>query len=131
VNVKEKQCLLGKFGALVSLVHSPRAGAPTRLSRRELEDFGRQLSQHVVGMNPSQLGYADTKEKKAEAGNEWNLGAQEEDKETIESKACKLVYQDFLHDPTMTAGEYMQCKGLHMIDFVRFECGEAGDTKED
>ena len=103
---------------MVSLIHGSRVDSA--MSKRELEDVGRQLSQHVVGMNPSELGYPDQNaEPKEEEQDE------EKENETKESKACKLIHQEFLHDPTMTAGEFMLSKDLQMVDFVRFECGES------
>ena len=100
---KDKYCLMGKFGSLVTL---NKLDGDINLSHQELEDISRQLCQHVVGMNPKSMGYGE--EPKANKDDER-----------------RLLLQEFLLDPTLTVHEFMNSKGVEMIDFVRFECGEA------
>ncbi|XP_055355159.1 elongation factor Ts, mitochondrial-like [Paramacrobiotus metropolitanus] len=50
-------CLLGRFGALVVYRQTPNPEAlDPQLTPTSLTDFGRQLCQHVVGMNPQSIG---------------------------------------------------------------------------
>ncbi|MBN3321267.1 EFTS factor, partial [Atractosteus spatula] len=69
-------------------------------------ELGRRLAQHVVGEAPETLG---TPEDLPGGG----------DTET------RLLAQSLLSQPDRTVGQYLQENGAHVLDFVRFECGEA------
>lgn len=94
--------LLGKYGALV-VCETPE---PTR----NLEEVGRRLGQHVVGMAPLSVGSLED-----EPGG---------DSET------RMLAQPYLLDPSITLGQYVQPQGVTVVDFVRFECGEGEELPE-
>ncbi|XP_078305873.1 elongation factor Ts, mitochondrial isoform X2 [Panthera onca] len=94
--------VLGKYGALVI--------CETSEQRANLEDLGRRLGQHVVGMAPLSVGSLDD-----EPGGEAET---------------KMLSQPYLLDPSITLGQYVQPQGVSVVDFVRFECGEGEEAAE-
>ncbi|XP_068827217.1 elongation factor Ts, mitochondrial isoform X2 [Capricornis sumatraensis] len=94
--------LLGKYGALVI--------CETSELKANLEDLGRRLGQHVVGMAPLSVGSLDD-----EPGGEGDT---------------KMLSQPYLLDPSITLGQYVQPHGVSVVDFVRFECGEGEDAAD-
>ncbi|XP_016282678.1 elongation factor Ts, mitochondrial isoform X2 [Monodelphis domestica] len=88
--------VLGKYGALVI--------CQTTEKKQNLEDLGRRLGQHVVGMAPLSVGSMDDEP-----------GGEEE---------TKMLAQPYLLDPSITLGQYVKPQGVSVIDFLRFECGE-------
>ncbi|KAM6153202.1 EEF1A lysine methyltransferase 3 isoform 1-T1 [Erethizon dorsatum] len=94
--------VLGKYGALVICEMSEQ--------KANLEDVGRRLGQHVVGMAPLSVGsLADEPGGEAET---------------------KMLSQPYLLDPSITLGQYVQPQGVSVVDFVRFECGEGEEATE-
>nr|KAF6454144.1 Ts translation elongation factor, mitochondrial [Molossus molossus] len=94
--------VLGKYGALVI--------CETSEWKANLEDLGRRLGQHVVGMAPLSVGSLDD-----EPGGEAET---------------KMLSQPYLLDPSITLGQYVQPQGVSVVDFVRFECGESEEAAE-
>uniref|UniRef100_A0A8C9LU47 Elongation factor Ts, mitochondrial n=3 Tax=Colobinae TaxID=9569 RepID=A0A8C9LU47_9PRIM len=94
--------VLGKYGALVI--------CETSEQKTNLEDIGRRLGQHVVGMAPLSVGSLDD-----EPGGEAET---------------KMLSQPYLLDPSITLGQYVQPQGVSVVDFVRFECGEGEEAAE-
>ncbi|KAM8802852.1 elongation factor Ts, mitochondrial isoform 4-T4 [Rhynchonycteris naso] len=94
--------VLGKYGALVI--------CETSEWKANLEDLGRRLGQHVVGMAPLSVGSLDD-----EPGGEAET---------------KMLSQPYLLDPSITLGQYVQPHGVNVVDFVRFECGEGEEAAE-
>ncbi|XP_040838720.1 elongation factor Ts, mitochondrial [Ochotona curzoniae] len=94
--------VLGKYGALVI--------CETAEQPANLEDLGRRLGQHVVGMAPLSVGSLDD-----EPGGEAET---------------KMLSQPYLLDPSITLGQYVQPQGVSIVDFVRFECGEGEEAAE-
>lgn len=94
--------VLGKYGALVV--------CETSDCKANLEDLGRRLGQHVVGMAPLSVGSLDD-----EPGGEAET---------------KMLSQPYLLDPSITLGQYVQPQGVSVVDFVRFECGEGEEAAE-
>ncbi|XP_021513239.1 elongation factor Ts, mitochondrial [Meriones unguiculatus] len=94
--------LLGKYGALVV--------CKTPEHTRNLEEVGRRLGQHVVGMAPLSVGSLDD-----EPGGE---------------SETRMLPQPYLLDPSITLGQYVQPQGVTVLDFVRFECGEGEELTE-
>ncbi|XP_041587071.1 elongation factor Ts, mitochondrial-like [Vulpes lagopus] len=93
---------LGKYGALVV--------CETSEHKASLEDLGRRLGQHVVGMAPLSVGSLDD-----EPGGE------------VETK---MLSQPYLLDPSITLGQYVQPQGVSIVDFVWFECGKGEEAAE-
>ncbi|XP_043939400.1 elongation factor Ts, mitochondrial isoform X2 [Protopterus annectens] len=96
--------LFGKYGALVICQQSAEN------LRTNLQDIGRKLGQHVVGMVPLSVGSL-------------------EDEPSGESET-RMLAQSFLLDPGITVGQYVQVNNITVLDFVRFECGEEIDSAE-
>ncbi|XP_044533371.1 elongation factor Ts, mitochondrial [Gracilinanus agilis] len=88
--------VLGKYGALVI--------CQTTEEKPNLQDVGRRLGQHVVGMAPLSVGSVDDEP-----------GGEEE---------TKMLAQPYLLDPSITLGQYVKPLGVLVVDFLRFECGE-------
>ncbi|GAB1295637.1 Elongation factor Ts, mitochondrial [Apodemus speciosus] len=94
--------VLGKYGALV-VCETPE-------QTPDLEEVGRRLGQHVVGMAPLSVGSLDD-----EPGGETET---------------RMLPQPYLLDPSITLGQYVQPRGVTVVDFVRFECGEGEQVAE-
>ncbi|KAJ3654426.1 hypothetical protein Zmor_013615 [Zophobas morio] len=90
---------LGKIGAIVAL---------KQLASKEidLDKVGKELCQHIVGMNPKKIGTLSDKPAK--------------DKE---EETC-LIHQEFLLDDNVTVKEILDEHEIDIVDFKRFECGE-------
>ncbi|XP_074709736.1 elongation factor Ts, mitochondrial [Strix uralensis] len=98
---------MGTYGALVACqVPEPRPSVAT------LEEVGRKVAQHVVGMAPTAVG---TPQDQPRGG-----GEEEEEEET------RLLAQSFLLEPGLTVGQFLGARGgpLAVRDFLRFHCGE-------
>ncbi|XP_039910338.1 elongation factor Ts, mitochondrial [Hirundo rustica] len=91
---------MGTYGALVAC-GGPGPGPPPA----ELQELGRRVAQHVVGMAPTALGTPEDE-----------LGG---DTET------RLLAQGSLLEPGVPLGRYLRDRGgLQVWDFLRFQCGE-------
>ncbi|RXM95110.1 Elongation factor Ts, mitochondrial, partial [Acipenser ruthenus] len=119
-NVKFQQ--LVKEAALATLAHHQnKQASPASYTKYAalvvchgeagtLPEIGRRLGQHVVGEAPSSLG-------------------------SLEDQPCgdletRLLAQSFLPDPSRTVGQYVQERGVRVLDFVRFECGESVEPEQ-
>lgn len=115
------RCKMGKFVAIVKL---------------EVPDVGsvaKELCQHIVGMNPKELGEwqptpVDEKELKKKKKKKVDIQTESKDKtDPVEEK--RLYDQEFLIDQSFTVRTYLHDNGPKVVDFVRIECGE--DLGED
>ncbi|EFA03187.2 elongation factor Ts, mitochondrial [Tribolium castaneum] len=95
--------LLGKIGGLIALKQLSSKCA-------DLDEIGKKLCQHIVGMNPQKIGTSDDEPAK--------------DKE---EEVC-LIHQEFLLDDSVTVKEVLDEHEIEVVDFKRLECG--GDTVE-
>uniref|UniRef100_UPI00398F2BA6 elongation factor Ts, mitochondrial isoform X2 n=1 Tax=Pristiophorus japonicus TaxID=55135 RepID=UPI00398F2BA6 len=94
----------GKYGALVIC-------RPLEQNWKvNLVELGRRLGQHIVGMSPLTVGSMDDPPG--------------DDAET------KMLAQPFLLDPGTTVGQFLHTSGVSVLDFVRYECGEATEGAE-
>ncbi|XP_008305255.1 elongation factor Ts, mitochondrial [Stegastes partitus] len=92
----QTEVAMGRYGALVVF----QGG-----KEEEQEDLGRKLGQHVVGEAPLSVGNMD----------DLPCGESE----------TRLLPQTFLTDPSRTVAEFLRGKQARVLDFVRFQCGEA------
>ncbi|XP_062366985.1 elongation factor Ts, mitochondrial isoform X2 [Cinclus cinclus] len=91
---------MGTYGALVACGGPGPGPLPP-----ELQELGRRVAQHVVGMAPTALGTPEDE-----------LGG---DTET------RLLAQGSLLEPGVPLGRYLRERGgLQVWDFLRFQCGE-------
>ncbi|XP_068853905.1 LOW QUALITY PROTEIN: elongation factor Ts, mitochondrial [Aphelocoma coerulescens] len=91
---------MGTYGALVAC-----GGPGSEPPSPELQELGRRVAQHVVGMAPTALGTPEDE-----------LGG---DTET------RLLAQGSLLEPGVPLGRYLRERGgLQVWDFLRFQCGE-------
>ncbi|CAH1789432.1 unnamed protein product [Owenia fusiformis] len=141
------KCIMGKFGAMVSFTATDN----DRVSKLSLKEVGRQLAQHVVGMNPQSIGkpsdidahIAASSQSKQEpeppivAPTESDTtGQAESEQEYIdpdldsepparrEKDDSRIILQDFLNDPDIYVYEFLDQNNAEIQDFVRYECGE-------
>ncbi|XP_043537686.1 elongation factor Ts, mitochondrial [Chiloscyllium plagiosum] len=94
----------GKYGALVickPMEHN---------SNVNFSELGRRLGQHIVGMMPLSMGSMEDPPG--------------DDTET------KMLAQPFLLDPDTTVGQFLLTRGVSVLDFVRYECGEVTELAE-
>ncbi|KAM4700468.1 elongation factor Ts, mitochondrial [Discoglossus pictus] len=94
----------GKYGALVICKETDHT------LKNNMSELGRRLGQHVVGMNPQSVGSLE----------DVSNGEDE----------TRMLAQSFLLEPSLTVGQYLQPRGVHVLDFVRFECGEEAEPAE-
>lgn len=96
-STKQRDVLLGRLGAVVALTGQPGA---------DIDKIGKEICQHIVGLNPRKIGSSEDKPAK--------------DKE---EETC-LIHQEFLLDDEVTVGEVLKQNGVEVVDFKRFACGE-------
>jgi len=98
---------MGKYGSLV-LYEADLSKIPSMTDGTiSLDELGRRLCQHVVGMNPHSIGSADDDVPPGDPAEE-----------------TRLLFQEYMLDTTLTVQEVLQQCGASVLDFVRFECGE-------
>ena len=93
----------GRYGAFVVLKSDKRK-----------EALGRQLCQHVIGMNPIKIGDA-----------RLDQPCDNVDDESV------MLYQEFLFDPTLSIQQLLQSEQAEVLDFIRFEMGETLENKQE
>lgn len=98
--------LTGKYGAIVAYV------ADSYDAQRQ--EWAMQLCQHVVGMNPKQVGILGEDEPASNKDDEMTM-----------------IHQEFLLDPELTVDQFIANAGIKIVDFVRIECGESLEVAED
>jgi len=102
----------GKYGSLVLYKTTPDAAQLSEAKDSNgpsVAELGRQLCQHVVGMNPQSIGAYDP-----ESGVNGEAPSEDE---------TRLVYQEYMLDTTQTVGAVLLQQGLGVVDYVRLECG--------
>lgn len=100
-----RRCSVGKYGSLVLCDEDLSETLPTERPV-SMEELGRQLCLHIVGMNPQSIG-AMTDNPSEDSENE-----------------VKLIHQEFMLDTNLRVLDVLQQNGAKVLDFVRFECGE-------
>ena len=92
----QTEVVMGRYGTLV-VFQGGKEG--------EQEVLGRKLGQHIVGEAPVSLGNMD----------DLPCGESE----------TRLLPQTFLVDPSRTVAQFLLGQQARVLDFVRFQCGEA------
>lgn len=96
----------GKYGGILAYKSENKDEATATI--------GRQICQHIVGMNPTKIGKEDVDKPEKDSDDE----------------TC-LIYQDYLLDPTVSAGSILKENKIEIVDFMRFECGQNLDVKSE
>ncbi|GJQ69705.1 hypothetical protein Trydic_g22276 [Trypoxylus dichotomus] len=94
--------LLGKIGGIVAF----RQCANKDIN---LSEVGKNMCQHIVGMNPRRVGTST-----------------DEPSSNSEEESC-LIFQDYLLDESLKVKDFLEENGVEIIDFKRFECGECSN----
>lgn len=89
------------FGRLAGLV-----ALKSLAGTSNVEDVGRKLCQHVVGMNPKKIG-----------------GPNDEPATNKDEETC-LIHQEYLLNDELSIKELLDENRVEVVDFKRFECGE-------
>lgn len=145
-------CSMGKFGSMVVLAQTESPD-----NQMSVEELGRQLCQHTVGMSPKSIGSLEEEEQMHAASEQSDEAEQiavavssgasttsgtvaddhsesdasDEVKEKPKDDEMRLVFQDFLMDESLTVGELLRQNSAEVTDFVRFGCGEELEGEED
>ncbi|CAB1430201.1 unnamed protein product [Pleuronectes platessa] len=96
----QTEVAMGRYGALIVFQGGKEA---------ERETLGRKLGQHIVGEAPVSLGNMD----------DLSCGESE----------TRLLPQTFQGDPSRTVAQFLRGQQARVLDFVRFQCGEAASEK--
>jgi len=99
--------MMGKYGSLVLYEAVSSRISSTSDGTVSLDELGRRLCQHVVGMNPHCIGSLEDETPPGDPAEE-----------------TRLVFQEYMLDTTLTVQELLEECGATVLDFVRFECGE-------
>lgn len=91
-------CLFGRYGALLRYKQLDNS--------QPREDIARQLCQHIVGMNPT------------------CIGSPEDEPHENKEEEPKMIFQEFISDPSLSVGEVLQQYQISIDKYVRYECGE-------
>ncbi|XP_008211425.1 elongation factor Ts, mitochondrial [Nasonia vitripennis] len=92
----------GRYGALLAYK-----------TEETQEDIGKQLCQHIIGMNPTKIGDPEVDQPQKNS-----------DEETA------LIHQEFLLDPSMTVQQLLAETKTQILDFARFEMGEVVEGQQ-
>ncbi|XP_050309827.1 elongation factor Ts, mitochondrial isoform X2 [Anthonomus grandis grandis] len=98
--------LLGRIGSILAI-------KSVNPEKSEVEELGKGLCQHIVGMAPKTVGKGDEKP------------ATNKEEEII------LLHQDYLLDDSMTVKEILEENQVAVVDFKRFECGETTNNSNE
>lgn len=97
---EKNSVLLGRLGGLVVLEQIQK------YEDVDLNQVGKDLCQHVVGMSPKKI------------GDENDEPAKDNDDEEC------LIYQEYINDNSILVKDYLEETGVKVVDFKRLECGE-------
>ncbi|XP_012252194.2 elongation factor Ts, mitochondrial [Athalia rosae] len=118
VNVKDGVSLAGYSHPAPATPSADRVGKYASIvafsATEKSEQLGRQLCQHVIGMNPSKIGQKGIDEPNP-----------------VPDDETTMIYQDFLLDPNITVEELLNNSRAQVLDFARYEAGEAVDAAQD
>ncbi|KAK5646417.1 hypothetical protein RI129_004881 [Pyrocoelia pectoralis] len=97
--MQQNNVLLGRLGGLVAI-------RPKNEKEVDIEVLGKNLCQHVVGMDPKKIGTSD-----------------DEPASNVDDETC-FIYQEYIVDDSITVNEVLNENDVEIVDYKRFECGE-------
>jgi len=123
---KSTPAQMGKFAAILRYT--------TDGSDEDHETIARRVCQHVVGMKPATLGdindevvkreiIDDTFDIEVKEGEDEHMVSPDKLMPVVE-KDSRLLFQEYILDPSRVVKEVVLDHGITIIDFVRFQCGE-------
>jgi len=128
---KDTRAHMGKFAAILRYTADGSDEAQDTIARR--------VCQHVVGMKPVSLGDINDEVVKREIQDDaFDIEVKEGEDEKMVSpdqlmpvveKDSRLLFQEYILDPSRVVKEVVMDHGITLIDFVRFQCGE--EIKDD
>jgi len=123
---KSTETQMGKFAAILRY--------KTDGTDEAHETVARRVCQHVVGMNPATLGDINDEVVKREMQDDtFDIEVKEGEDEHMVSpdklmpvveKDSRLLFQEYILDPSRVVKEVVLDHGITIVDFVRFQCGE-------
>jgi len=123
---KHSDAQMGKFAAILRY--------KTDGTDESHETIARRVCQHVVGMNPLTLGDINDEVVKRELHDDvFDIEVKEGVDEQMVSpdklmpvveKDHRLLFQEYILDPSRVVKEVVLDHGITIVDFVRFQCGE-------
>lgn len=99
--IEDGKVFMGKYGTIAAFNSNTE-------NTEQVRDVYRKICQHIVGVNPSKIGNPET----------------DKPNEVKDEEQC-LIFQDFILDPEVTISDILEENDIKIIDFQRFECGEA------
>ncbi|XP_072047396.1 elongation factor Ts, mitochondrial-like [Amphiura filiformis] len=130
---KDSFCQMGKYGSLVAFQQKGKVDK----HKFQPGEFGRRLCQHIIGMNPLNIGEytrpppsevenqdvevpkPDEEASKGFSDSEDNIPAPPE-----EELPTEMLQQEYLLNPSICVGEHLLEHKVTILDFARFEIGE-------
>jgi len=120
---------LGSYAAVCKFEIDPEADYGD-MGKTTLKLIGRDISQHIVGMNPAKVGKVPKTRKVKinvetvnDAG-ELVVTKQQVDRRPPVDGSRELMKQAFLLDSDYSVAEWVSKRGLRVTDFVRFRVAE-------
>ena len=93
------------------------------------------LCQHIVGMNPKEIGTPQEPKIEKKADKKKKKGDNQEEtvskERPVEEEERQLLRQEFILESGLTVQKYLEQNAPNVVDFVRFECGEELPSDED
>lgn len=99
----EGQIQFGTYGTVLGLKSSETIS----------NEVSKNICLQIIGMNPVKIGNTE----------------QDKPAEDKEEESC-LIYQEYIFEPTLTVGEYLEQNQITVLDFQRFRCGEKSKSDE-
>lgn len=128
----------GKYGVLMALTKDPNLGQLPE--GHSIESMGRQLCQHVIGMNPESVGnlydlntWPRSKEAKSTETNVKQVDNVDNpygdydnsvSDDVLDPAQKEMIHQQFLMDTDKFVREILLEAGMNIKSFVRYEVGQ-------
>ena len=122
--IQQGPLFYGRYGVLMALENRTNTDS---FNGQSIESIGRQLCQHVVGMNPTSVGDLDNPDSWPSLKNETSRDADDEsvsEEDFIGTTETAMIHQPFLLDTDRFVRDILLEVGLNIKGFVRYEVGQ-------